>query len=55
MLNSEHMAPYPEWMEHVPDHPRNPTPFSAGDDALAYLVYVKQGKSCCRGSLLQTI
>jgi len=43
MLNSEHMAPYPEWMEHVPYPPEYQIPnffrFNAGDDALAYLVY----------------
>lgn len=46
MLNSEHMAPYPEWMEHVPYPPSYQIPiffrFNAGDDALAYLVYFQQ-------------
>lgn len=46
MLNSEHMAPYPEWMEHVPYPPSYQIPnffrFNAGDDALAYFVYFQQ-------------
>lgn len=48
MLNSEHMAPYPEWMEHVPYplHTKSLTffRFNAGDEALAYfyLVYFQQ-------------
>lgn len=46
MLNSEHMAPYPEWMEHVPYLPSYQIPhffrFHAWPEMTHWRVYFQQ-------------